>query len=244
MSVIQESLYGDYKKSYLENGYVIVENFITPEECDEIKKESLQFAELPNYPVVLNLHRRSDFFWKIISNSNLVKFLRYIQDSDIDAVNDQFLFKLPNTKYGKQSWTFHQDNSYPRAKKNSYIVVHLAVDESTKDNGGLIYLKGSHVEDILEFESNKSWKEDATKSGITRPGQTIKSETEMLKKYEAIDIEFPKGAISLMHGNLIHGSHANLSKNKSRNQYSMCFMNRGVDFFVGKSSPRIRAKLY
>ena len=41
MSVIQESLYGDYKKSYLENGYVIVENFITPEECDEIKKKSL-----------------------------------------------------------------------------------------------------------------------------------------------------------------------------------------------------------
>ena len=66
----------------------------------------------------------------------------------------------------------------------------------------------------------------------------------MIKKYEAIDIEFPKGAISLMHGNLIHGSHANLSKNKTRNQYSMCYMNRGVDFFVGKSSPRIRAKLY
>ena len=74
--------------------------------------------------------------------------------------------------------------------------------------------------------------------------KTIKNENEMLKKYEAIDIEFPKGAISLMHGNLIHGSHANLSKNKTRNQYSMCYMNRGVDFFVGKSSPRIRAKLY
>ena len=57
--------YEDYKKDYLENGYVIVENFITPEKCDEIKKASLQFAELPNYPVVLNLHRRSDFFGKL-----------------------------------------------------------------------------------------------------------------------------------------------------------------------------------
>ena len=97
---------------------------------------------------------------------------------------------------------------------------------------------------FLSLKVIKGWKEDATKSGITRPGQTIKNENEMLKKYEAIDIEFPKGAISLMHGNLIHGSHANLSKNKTRNQYSMCYMNRGVDFFVGKSSPRIRAKLY
>ena len=244
MGFIEEKRYHEYKQDYLKNGYVIVENFFTKEKCDEIKKKSLKFAELPNYPVVLNLHRKSDFFWKIISNTNLVNFLKYIQDSDIDAVNDQFLFKLPNTKYGKQSWTFHQDNSYPRAKKNSYIIVHLAVDESTKNNGGLIYLKGSHVEDVLDFESNKSWKEDVTKSGITRPGQTIKNEAEMLNKYEPIDIKFPKGAISLMHGNLIHGSHANLSKNKSRNQYSMCFMNRGVDFFVGKSSPRIRAKLY
>ena len=58
-------------KRLFENGYVIVENFITPEKCDEIKHHfNLQNA---NYPVVLNLHRRSDF-WKIISNSNLVNF--------------------------------------------------------------------------------------------------------------------------------------------------------------------------
>ena len=99
MCIIEKTRYEDYKKDYLENGYVIVENFITPEKCDEIKKASLQFAELPN-SCSLNLHRRSDFFWKIISNSNLVNFLRYIQDSDIDT-NDH-LFKLPNTKYGKQ----------------------------------------------------------------------------------------------------------------------------------------------
>ena len=66
----------------------------------------------------------------------------------------------------------------------------------------------------------------------------------MLKKYKPIDVVFPKGSISLMHGNLIHGSHPNLSKDKDRNQYSMCYMNRGVEFFKGKSSPRLRAKLY
>ena len=37
------------------------------------------------------------------------------------------------------------------------------------------------------------------------------------------------------------GIKATLSKDKDRNQYSMCYMNRGVEFFIGKSSPRLRA---
>ena len=78
---------------------------------------------------------------------------------------------------------------------------------------------------------------------ITRPGQTIKNQT-LIEKYKKIDVIFPKGSICLMHGNLVHGSYANLSEEFNRNQYSMCYMNRGVDFFVGKTSPRIRKKLY
>ena len=244
MSLIDKNQYHEYKSTYEDNGFIIIENVFTQKECDEIKNQALKFAEAPDFPVALNVHRKSDFFWKIISDTNIINLVKYIQNDDVDAINDQFLFKIANTKYGKQSWTYHQDNSYPRAKKNSYIIVHVAVDESVKENGGLIYLKGSHVEDILDFENNKSWKENSTISGVTRPGQTIKNEKEMIKKYKTIDIVFPKGSISLMHGNLIHGSHPNLTQNKSRNQYSMCYMNRGVDFFVGRSSPRIRFKLY
>tara|TARA_B110000444_G_scaffold244521_1_gene264062 strand:- start:474 stop:1205 length:732 start_codon:yes stop_codon:yes gene_type:complete len=231
------------KSFYKKNGYAIVENIFSDSECEEFKKQSQKFAEPPEYPVALNVHRKSDFFFKTISSEKIVKVVKFIQDSEIDAVNDQFLFKMKNTKYGKQSWTLHQDNSYPRAKHGSYIIVHVAVDESRKDNGGLIFLEGSHKEEILEFENNKSWKEDYVDGKITRPGQTIKNQT-LIEKYKKIDVIFPKGSICLMHGNLVHGSYANLSEEFNRNQYSMCYMNRGVDFFVGKTSPRIRKKLY
>ena len=244
MFKIDNSKFDKYKKLYDQNGYLIIEDVLSSDKCEDIKKKSQEFIELPEYPVALNVHRKSDFFWKIISNDKIVDLVKFIQDSDIDAVNDQYLFKKANTKYGRQSWTFHQDNSYPKAKKGSYIILHLAVDESTKENGGLIYLQGSHSEEILDYQNNKSWKEDNNEDGITRPGQTINYEQEMIKKYKPIDVVFPKGSISLMHGNLIHGSHPNLSKDKDRNQYSMCYMNRGVEFFKGKSSPRLRAKLY
>lgn len=241
---LDTSKFENYKYSYDKNGYVIIEDVFNLDECKKIKNNAHKFIELPDYPVALNVHRRSDFFWKIISNKNIVNLIKYIQNSDIDAVNDQYLFKKANTKYRRQSWTFHQDNSYPKAKKNSYIIVHIAVDESKRDNGGLIYLEGSHVEEILDYQNNKSWKEDINEDGITRPGQTINYEKQMLKKYKIIDAFFPRGSISLMHGNLIHGSHPNMTKDKDRNQYSMCYMNRGVDFLKGNSSPRIRSKLY
>ena len=69
--------------------------------------------------------------------------------------------------------------------------------------------------------------------------------SELINKYPPIDAVFPKGAICLMHGNIIHGSHPNLSKDSDRNQYSMCYLNKGVEFpSKGSNSKKIRTPLY
>ena len=111
MFKIDISKFDEYKKLYNQNGYLIIEDVLSVSDCQDIKKKSQEFIELPEYPVALNVHRRSDFFWKIISNNNLVNLVKFIQETDIDAVNDQYLFKKANTKYGRQSCIFHQDNS-------------------------------------------------------------------------------------------------------------------------------------
>lgn len=243
MNTFKPKEFKNIKAFYDRNGYAIVENMISETICDEIKKESLKFSEPPDYPVVLNIHRKSDFFFSLISNKKIVEIVKFVQGSDIDAVNDQFLYKIKNTKYGKQSWTLHQDNSYPRAEYGAYLVVHVAVDKSTKENGGLIFYEGSHKEDILDFENNISWKENYTTNKITEPGQTIKNKS-VINKYKKKDVIFPKGSICLMHGNLIHASYPNFSSEFDRNQYSMCYLKRNVEFNVGKNSPRIRKELY
>ena len=99
MSKINESNFLDYKISYEKNGYVIIENVFDHKKCDEIKSISDKYADPPDYGVVLNLHRKNDYFFKLISNKDIVKLIKHIQDSDIDAVNDQFLFKKANSKY-------------------------------------------------------------------------------------------------------------------------------------------------
>ncbi len=233
----------ELKKQYEKDGYAVIENFYSKDKCEQIKEYAFKkFAIPPDFSVALNVHRESEFFFKIISDKEIVNLVNDIQDSDFDAVNDQYLFKKANSTYGKQSWTFHQDNSYPRAPKGSYIIVHLAIDDSHQENGGLIFLPGSHKEEILEFKPNKSWREEKHVDGITRPGQTITSE-DILNKYPKVDLNLKKGSLVLMHGNLIHGSHPNLSKDQDRNQYSMAYMNKNVDFFEGINSKRIRVSV-
>ena len=209
-------------------------------------------ARAIDIPIVVIAPNKSPQSYSTVGSSVSILGEDTITESNNFFLGETLNNNLPGMNYfrsgGHGTITGIQLRGLPKRYSTVYIDGVKMSDPSSSDNSfyfsNIMNSSIKKVEDILEFESNKSWKEDATKSGITRPGQTIKNENEMLKKYEAIDIEFPKGAISLMHGNLIHGSHANLSKNKTRNQYSMCFMNRGVDFFVGKSSPRIRAKLY
>lgn len=243
MTNIDESKFNFYKNEYEKNGYLIIENVYNKTAIDELKENSKEFMEPPDFPVALNVHRRSDFFMQTISDPKLIKLVEHVQNSQVDALNDQFLFKKANTKYGKQSWTFHQDNSYPKSPDGSYLITHVAIDRSEKENGGLIFLTGSHKEPILDFEHNISWKESSNKDGTTRPGQTIK-DINKLEQYQMMDVVFPQGSICLMHGNLIHGSHPNLTNDQDRNQYSMCYLNKGVDFFEGRNSKKIRYSLY
>ena len=91
--------------------------------------------------------------------------------------------------------------------------LHIFVDPSSKENGGLYYYPGSHQEDILPYEYAKSWKEGFDHEGISHPGWTIK---EVPPQYKRVDIAGPKGGICLQHGNVIHGSYPNLTENRSR----------------------------
>lgn len=220
-------------KFYDENGYYVVENVLTSEQCDELQKSAEALAD-QNYSVVLNIHRRLPEFEQIMKGDAVVSIIKAVQRSPVCGLNSQFLFKRCNTAYAKQSWTPHQDNSYPRCPKNTYIIAHLSLEDSDPENGGLVFYPKSHNEDILDYVDNKSWKEDFDKQGFSHPGQTI---IKIPDQYVAMDMYLKKGSLCLMHGNLIHESHPNLSPTRSRPQFSMAYVNKGVTAFnQGKNS--------
>lgn len=221
-----------------EQGYLVVPDVFGDEALDAMAEAALPLAD-ENFSVILNIHREAPLFLAVMKDPVLSAMLKAIQRSRQWGLNSQYLFKKPGSKYGKQSWNPHQDNSYPQCDKNASLTMHIFIDPSEKINGGLQYWPGSHREDILEFEDVVSWKEEAGKDGVTRPGQTCV----IPEKYKPLDIEATRGAVCFQHGHLIHSSYPNESPTRWRRQYSIFYVNEGQKFRQGKNSIKIPVPL-
>lgn len=224
---------------YDRNGFLVIPDVFDDEACETMKSLANQAAE-EGYPVTLNIHRKIDLFFDIMKDPVLVATVKAVQRHMVVGLNSQYLYKRAGTSYARQSWTPHQDSAYINAKRGTYIQVHIFVDPQDKENGGLFYYAGSHREEILPYEYAKSWKEDFDESGISHPGWGIK---EIPPQYKKIDIVGPKGGVCLQHGNVIHGSYPNLTENRSREQYSMAYLNEGASFLRGRTSIKAAAAL-
>jgi len=122
---------------------------------------------------------------------------------NITALCSQFLFKEFGSKFQHEAWNPHQDNSYLNIKKGCAVNVQLMLSDNNKINGSLYAYPGSHAEEILPFEQKMSYGDDAN----NQPGNNCI----IPSKYSKIDLEFSKGDLLFIHGNLIHGSYPNLS---------------------------------
>jgi len=224
---------------YDDNGYLIVPGVYSEEACEQIKAVAEEIAD-DDYSVVLNIHRKVDLFLDLMRDPILVSMIEAVQRHRCVGLNSQFLYKKAGTAYAKQSWNPHQDNAYARAKNGTYLQLHIFCDASDPENGGLYYYPGSHKEDILPYEYVSSWKEGFDEKRISHPGWKVVPPT----KYKKVDVIGPKGGVCLQHGNIIHGSYPNLANYRSRMQYSMAFLNEGVEFKLkGQTSVKIPVAL-
>ena len=140
----------------------------------------------------------------------------------------QMIFKKANTKYSLQSWEPHQDNSYPKNKNGEYITINIFMNNSTKKNGTLYIWEKSHMHGIFDYKSKISYREKDHK-----PGNIAKSK----EKFNIKILNFQKGDLLILHGNLVHGSFPNRS-NKSRPLYSASYLPSGEKFISGASAQR------
>lgn len=226
-------------KFYEDNGFLIVPDVFNEAICQKMKTLAATIAD-EDYSVILNIHRKIELFLEIMKDPILVAMVKAVQKHRVVGLNDQYLFKKGGTPYAKQSWSPHQDNAYVRAKNGTYIQLHIFLDQSERESGGLYYYPGSHREEILPYDYVKSWKEEFDENGISHPGWTIKK---IAPRYQRIDVVGPKGGICLQHGNVIHGSYPNFMRDRSREQYSIAYLNEGEPFFEGHTSIKVPVPL-
>ena len=219
--------------AYRRDGYLILPSMLTRNSLDLLAEKGAPFGEAPDFPVVLNIHRKQRVFGELMLHEKMLAMLKAVHGCDCDGLNSQYFFKKPGSKYAMQSWRPHQDNAYPKAARGAYTVVHLTIDKNSQENGGLVFWKGSHVEPILDYDYKKSWRETPDEDGIARPGWMILN---MPDKYERVELDMPEGSLCVMHGHLIHGSSVNYSQSMTRRQYSMAYLTQNSHYLEGVTS--------
>ncbi len=245
------------KSFFKENGYAIVKNFFSKKDCKKFLNTISKYSS-KEYPPIMNpdrvdflvsqsiqkidkfnklnektkfirdLQNDAKYFKSIITNKKILNLLSKVKNKKINALMSQMIFKKANTKYSLQSWEPHQDNSYPKNKNGEYITINIFMNDSNRHNGTLYIWEKSHNYGIFDYKSKISYREKDN-----RPGNISKSKT----KFDVKVLNFKKGDLLILHGNLVHGSYSNKSK-KSRPLYSASYIPTGEKFISGANAQR------
>ena len=248
------------KKFYNEEGYIVIRNIFSESDTIKLNKsisffadddwhnimnpDRIEFLMSQNYSrfsKLKTLNERINFFEKAQKTSKL--FRSYLTSNKIQSIlhkltNKKFvglmshvIFKKHNTKFSKQAWNMHQDNSYAKMEKGCFVTTNLFIHKATKKNGCLFLLPGSHKNGLFKF---KKWTSYHAKKN-QKPGNIIQKN---LNDYKRIDLIVKAGDFLIMNGDLIHGSYPNLSKKYSRHLLSFNYGVKGKKFSPGFTAKR------
>ena len=143
-------------------------------------------------------------FHDILWNPRFTVPASQLLDGAVRFWHDQLFCKPPHHG-GVVAW--HQDYSYwTRTTPLAHLTCWIGLDDSTRDNGCLHYVPGSH-----------RWL-DLPKTGLTGDMDSIQSvlTDEQKEKFRPVAIELKKGESSFHHPRMIHGSYANHTERPRR----------------------------
>ena len=133
---------------------------------------------------------------EIVHHEGILDAVECLIGPDIILTNTVLFIKEPNSLHHV---TYHQDATYMGLEPQDSLTAWIALTESTRENGCVRMIQGSHLLDIQQHMD--TFGED----NILTRGQQI----ENIDEEHALDIELEPGQMSLHHARTIHGSRPN-----------------------------------
>lgn len=146
--VVQTSLDPNLQHQFKQQGYVVVRNFFSPQEMENLiaQIESPQSHQCLDQCLTkgtlrfyANLYRHNQDIQHFIAQPKLIQFLSQFIGPDFWVRWDQAVAKGPEAK----TFPWHQDNAYNGFKQTHYQLW-VALTGMSKENGGLWLDPGSH----------------------------------------------------------------------------------------------------
>lgn len=137
---------------------------------------------------------------------------------------DTTFVKAPNTG---QRTSFHQDYSYFQIRGNKCCIVWIPLDNVTRENGAMEYVRGSH-------KWGKKYAPNLLVSQSTFPDSPYEKTPDIEanpEDYDIISFDVEPGDVIIHHVLTIHGSRGNQSNDKMRRAMSFRYCGDDITYF-------------
>jgi phytanoyl-CoA hydroxylase len=223
--VVPKTLSDEQVAFFVENGYLVLESLMTPEEVEELRQDTVHLAR-GGYPCenlaplpadltddaalrrILCIHQPhfiSPVIEKYVKHATICGALSQITaahlpfwDGSVKCMQSM-LFVKPPTFQG-QAW--HQDEIYIPTRDRSLIGAWIALDAATIENGCLWVIPGSHKPGYLYPQRTHDERDE----------YDFAAQSYGFDESLAVPVEVPVGSVVFFNGYLLHKSHKNRSE--------------------------------
>ncbi len=205
----------DQKAFYAENGYLLVENVVTPAQLDRLREITYRYIEesrnvtesndvydldvghgaaQPRLTRVKLPHKLDPYFWNILTDSGMTEVLADLLGPDTTLLTSKLNTKAPG---GGAAVEWHQDWAFYPHTNDDLLAFGLMLEDVDHDNGPLMVVPGSHRGPILSHHANGVF------CGAIDPEDPL-FETERI-----VTLTGKAGSMTVHHARLLHGSAPN-----------------------------------
>lgn len=209
---------------FIENGYLVLEDLVTPDEIEELKRDTIAIARgkypcekikpatdeltdqqvLESFLCIHQPHYISPVIERHVTHPRICGVLSQITaahlphwDGSVKCMQSMLFVKPP----GFQGQNWHQDEIYIPTRDRSLIGAWTAMDDATIQNGCLWVLPGSHQSGYL-YPQHVHGDIEEFDSGYVSYGFDESNE---------IPVEVKSGTVVFFNGYLLHRSRKNRS---------------------------------
>ncbi|MFM7682034.1 MAG: phytanoyl-CoA dioxygenase family protein [Bacteroidota bacterium] len=198
-------------RDYNSNGFVVIKNVINPETADKIIAEIDRF--FPDN-IDLELNRNQDLWQSVVEVKDLACNDKIITILKLLYERDPIPFQTLNFKYGSQQKTHSDSIHFSSIPERFMCGVWVALEETSEDNGPLIYYPKSHKEKQYNyFDIGIPIDNPGDGDGLKKGGgynnysdyENFIEELIRAKNLEFKELHLKKGDALIWASNLLHG---------------------------------------
>jgi phytanoyl-CoA hydroxylase len=210
----------ELKETYDRDGFAVARGLFSPAEVAEVRETFDELNRLraseprgdgitdPNdplyqWPRIVHPHRFNDVAHRYMIHPGVAECLRAIVGEEPVATQSMYYFKPP----GARGQSMHQDNLYLLVEPGTCLGAWTAIDRVDAENGGMMLVPGSHRGNII-------CQQKGDLSISFTPGFTP-----IPAGMKPVLVPMEPGDTLFFHGQVIHGSGPNRTKDRFRRSF-------------------------